>query len=231
MAAAGKYILIVEDEVDLADMLKYNMQREGYACAALEAGDAVLPSVRERRPDLILLDRMLPGMSGDDVVTQLKRDPQTTNIPILLVTAKGEETDQLVGFALGADDYITKPFSIKVLLARIAAVFRRSDTSAEPSTILEAGPVRMVPSRHELTVSGRPVHLTATQYRVLRAMIVSPGRVFGRSELLDDIFGTATAVTDRAIDVHITALRKKLGPAAPWIQTIRGFGYTFRQPS
>jgi len=223
-------ILIVEDESDLADMLRFNLQREGYVCAVARSGDAALASVRQNPPDLVLLDRMLPGVSGDEVVTELKRRSDTRHVPVILLTAKAEESDQLVGFALGADDYVTKPFSVKVLLARIAVILNRSESGKSESEVLIAGPIRMIPSRHEVTVDSQPVSLTATEFRLLGNLMRADGRVVSRSRLLDAAVGENVAVTDRTIDVHITALRKKLGPASRWIQTVRGVGYTFRQP-
>ena len=223
-------ILVVEDEMDLADMVRINLEREGYTCRVVGAGDEALRQIRHDRPDLVLLDRMLPGLSGDEVVAMLKRDPGTASIPVIVITAKAEESDELVGFALGADDYVTKPFSIKVLLARIAAMMRRLDTvDVDPDTIA-AGPIRLTPSRHEVTVGGTAVTLTATEFRLLHTMMSAGGRVLSRSQLLDKVFGSDVVVTDRTIDVHITALRKKLGEASGWVQTVRGVGYTFRRP-
>ncbi len=227
----GKVILIVEDEADLRELLVYNVEREGYTCRAVSDGAAAIAEVRRRRPDLMILDRMLPRVSGDQVVSQLKADTNTASIPVLMVTAKGEESDQLVGFALGADDYITKPFSMKVLLARIAAMFRRVETGRENGSDLTAGPIALDPNRYSVHVGGRSVHLTSTEFRLLQALMAARGRVLDRDRLIDAALGETAVVTDRTIDVHIAALRKKLGDAAGWIQTIRGVGYTLRRPS
>lgn len=223
-------ILIVEDEADLAELVRYNLEREGYLCQLAMDGHAALAAIRTQTPDLIVLDRMLPGVSGDDVMTELRREPRTASVPVIMLTAKAEESDELVGFALGADDYITKPFSIKVLLARVAAVFRRATEPETGSAVLTAGPIVLDVERVELTVSGKPVSLTATEFRLLRALMVAGGRVLSRAQLIDAAMGTGIAVTDRTIDVHVTALRRKLGTASEWIQTVRGIGYTCRQP-
>jgi len=223
-------VLIVEDEADLAEMLRVNLQREGYRCKVMSSGERVFEHVRREPPDLILLDRMLPGIAGDEIVARIKRDPATASIPIILLTAKAEETDQLVGFALGADDYVTKPFSVKLLLARVGAVLRRAESGDAEGDLLEVGPVRMNLGRHEVAAHEQPVQLTATEFKLLKALMSARGRVLSRAQLLDTIFGKDVVVTDRTIDVHITALRKKLGESAAWVQTVRGVGYTYREP-
>ncbi len=225
-----KTILIVEDEADLAELLRLNLEREGYSCRVAGAGDEALAEARRHAPSLVLLDRMLPGLSGDEVAAILRRDPATANIPVIMLTAKVEESDELVGFALGADDYVTKPFSMKVLLARVRSIFRRTMLMETDLDTLRTGPFQLTPSRHELTVDGQPVQLTATEFRLLKALMVARGRVRNRDQLIDTAFGVGVAITDRTVDVHVTALRKKLGASAGWIQTVRGVGYTFREP-
>ncbi|MBI4578703.1 MAG: response regulator [Planctomycetes bacterium] len=231
MKGGSRGILVVEDEADLVELLKYNLEREGYRCRWAADGQAALAEVQRELPELILLDRMLPGLSGDKFLGELKKEPDTAGIPVIMLTAKAEESDQLIGFALGADDYITKPFSMKLVLARIAAVFRRIDAAEASTDVLSAGPIRLDPDRHEVTVGGEPVSITATEFKLLRALMAAGGRVLNRGRLIDIVLGTGAAVTDRTIDVHITAVRKKLGAAAGWIQTIRGVGYTFRKPA
>jgi len=226
-----KSILVVEDEADLAELIRYNLEREGYACRCVTDGRAALNEVRRGIPDLILLDRMLPGVSGDDLLAQLKRSEQTSRVPTIMLTAKAEESDALVGFALGADDYVTKPFSMKVLLARIASLFRRVEASEREDLVLSAGGIRLDVGRHEVTVAGQGVSLTATEFRILRALMAANGRVLSRGQLIESALGAGVAVTDRTIDVHITALRRKLCETAAWIQTVRGIGYTFREPT
>jgi DNA-binding response OmpR family regulator len=233
---ADTSILLVEDETDLAELICYNLRREGYECRHATAGDAAMAEVRRQQPDLILLDRMLPDRPGDEVASQIRRDPQTSSIPIIMLTAKSEETDQLVGFALGADDYITKPFSMKLLTARVSAILRRRREQAEEGNILTHGPIVLDRDRHEITVSGSPAHLTATEFRLLAALMSARGRVLDRTRLMDKILGPGTVVTDRTIDVHVTGLRKKLAAADPdaqaagWVHTVRGVGYAFREP-
>lgn len=226
-----KLILVVEDEIDLAEMVRYNLEHENYECNCLYEGRGVLQHVLERRPDLILLDRMLPGLSGDEIVAQLKQHPAASSIPVIMLTAKVAESDQIVGFTLGADDYVCKPFSMKVLLARVAALLRRTDSDSPAETTLQAGPVILDLTRCEAAVNGQPITLTTTEFRLLTVLLKSGGRVLDRGRLIDAAMGANTVVTDRTIDVHITAIRKKLGDAGAWIQTIRGFGYTFRDPS
>lgn len=228
--AEQQKILIVEDETDLAELLRFNLEREGYVCRAVSDGRTAVAEAVNNAPRLILLDRMLPGVSGDEVIAQLRHDPRTSAIPIIMLTAKAEESDELVGFALGADDYVTKPFSMKLLIARVAAMFRRMEAVSTEKEVLVAGPYRLDLTRYELTVNEQPIALTATEFRLLKTLMLADGRVLTRSHLIDSVMGTGTAVTDRTIDVHITSLRKKVGTAAAvWIQTVRGVGYTFRQ--
>lgn len=225
-----KSVLIVEDQTDVAEMVQFNLEREGYHVRVFGNGDAAMVEIARHVPDLILLDRMLPGLSGDDLIAQLKRNPSTASIPIIMLTAKADESDELVGFALGADDYITKPFSMKLLLARVRAMLKRTELKDAEASVITIGAVRLDAARFELTVDGQPAMLTATEFRLLKALMSGQGRVLSRTQLIDHVLGTGIAVTDRVIDVHITALRKKLGSAADWVQTIRGVGYTFREP-
>ncbi|MEK7710830.1 MAG: response regulator transcription factor [Planctomycetota bacterium] len=230
--ATQKSILVVEDEADLCELLQYHLEKEGYGCRCVTDGVAAIDEARRQRPDLIILDRMLPRKSGDEVAGAILRESKTAAVPIIMLTAKAEEADQLVGFALGAVDYVTKPFSIKVLLARVAAVLRRVDSSADAREPVTAGPIAMDPERYLVTVHGDPVSLTTTEFRILKTLMQANGRVMDRTQLIDAVLGPTVAVTDRTIDVHIAGLRKKLGEeAAAWVQTIRGVGYTFRTPS
>lgn len=226
----SKSILVVEDEADLANMLSYHLTRGGFNCRLAADGQTALAEAQRQPPDLIVLDRMLPRMSGDDVAVSLRRDPRTVRIPIIMLTAKVEESDELVGFALGADDYVRKPFSIKLLLARIQVLLRRGQALGEPAEVLTAGPVMLDRGRHEVTIAGRAVSLTATEFRLLGALMAARGRVLSRDQLIDAALGPGVAVTDRTIDVHVAALRKKLESACHWLHTIRGVGYAFRAP-
>ncbi len=230
--AIGKSILVVEDEADLSELLRYHLEKEGFSCRCAGDGITAINEVRRQRPDLVILDRMLPRKSGDDVASAILRDSQTASVPIIMLTAKAEEADQLVGFALGAVDYVTKPFSIKVLLARISAILRRVDLPVDTREPVTAGPLTMDPERYLVTVRGDPVPLTTTEFRIFKTLMQANGRVMDRTQLIDAVLGPTVAVTDRTIDVHIAGLRKKLGEeGASWIQTIRGVGYTFRAPS
>lgn len=229
---AKQYILVVEDETDLAEMIRYNLEKEGFSCRCVTDGIAAIEEIQRQKPDLVILDRMLPRKSGDDVANAILREPETANIPIIMLTAKAEEADQLVGFALGALDYIIKPFSIKVLAARVRAVLRRTAPPAGNRDILQAGPISLNSERFEVTVHGDPIGVTATEFRILKTLMQGEGRVLDRTQLIDTVLGATVAVTDRTIDVHIAGLRKKLGEeGAPWVQTIRGVGYTFREPT
>lgn len=225
-----KSILVVEDEGDLAQLICSHLEKEGYACRRLFDGAAVLAEVRRQPPDLLVLDRMLPKLSGDEIATRLKRDPRSSGIPIVMLTARAEETDALVGFALGADDYVTKPFSLKLLAARISAVLRRRDGADPESEVLSSGPIVLDRGRHQVLVDGTPTPLTATEFRVLATLMSARGRVLDRSRVIDAVLGSGVAVTNRTIDVHVAALRRKLGASSGWIQTVRGVGYTFREP-
>jgi len=231
VTSTSHHVLIVEDEVDLAQMLEMNLVRDGYSCDMVHSGDEALTAIRKRRPDLVILDRMLPELSGDDVLASIRGESELAPIPVVMLTAKAEDSDQLTGFELGADDYVTKPFAIKVLLARIASVIRRSK-AADPQdrATLQAGPIRLDASRHEIRVDGEQVNLTATEFRLLQALMKANGRVLSRSQLLDSAFGLDVVVSDRTIDVHITSLRKKMTPAGNWIRTVRGVGYALRHP-
>lgn len=229
-SASSKSVLIVEDEADLADTISYSLKKEGYTCRVSPDGASALAEVQRRPPDLIILDRMLPRVSGDEVAMRLKGDPRTVSIPIIMLTAKGEESDELIGFALGADDYIRKPVPIKLLIARVAAVLRRQELAGDTPEVVTGGPVKLDRGRHEVTVDGVPIVLTATEFRVLAALMAARGRVLHRERLIDAVLGFGVAVTHRTIDVHVAALRKKLNTAAGWIHTIRGVGYAFREP-
>lgn len=228
--AVHESILIVEDEADLADLLTYHLEREGYTCRRVGDGERAVAEAYRQPPDLIILDRMLPNLSGDDVAAKLKRDQRTAGVPIIMLTAKAADDDELVGFALGADDYIRKPFSVKLLLARVAAVLRRREQATGEPDVLSAGNLILDQGRHEVLVDGHALELTATEFRILAALMAARGRVLTREQLIDSAVGRGAAVTNRAMDVHIAALRKKLGKAADYVHTVRGVGYAFRRP-
>ena len=228
-------VLVVEDEADIRELVKYNLAKAGYQVTGVVTGEEGLAAAAVP-PDLVVLDLMLPGMDGLTVCERLKKDPQTDSIPIIMLTAKGEESDIVRGLELGADDYITKPFSPRVLIARIRAVLRRASAGlAEESDQEEGGGTIAIrnlvirPRRHEVLVDGTPIELTATEYRVLLFLVKNPGWVSTRNQILDGVHGGNCAITERAVDVQIVGLRKKLGSAGKYIETVRGVGYRFKE--
>ncbi len=223
-------ILVVEDEADILDVLEYTLSREGYRVLSCRDGDAGLALARSEAPELILLDLMLPGRDGLDICRDLKADRVTQRIPIIMVTAKGEESDIVIGLGVGADDYVTKPFSPKELVARVKAVLRRApvqDAATGGQRVVRDGIV-IDTSRHEVLVDGNPVDLTPTELRLLHLLAAHPGRVFTRSQLLSRVIGGGAHVVNRNIDVHVRSIRTKLGSNRELIETIRGVGYRFR---
>jgi two-component system alkaline phosphatase synthesis response regulator PhoP len=229
MRAAKKTILVVDDEADIRDLLKYNLEQEGYAVEAKEDGEKAFQFLQDNRVDLILLDLMLPGMPGLELCKQMKRQSSTQSIPIIMISAKSSETDVIVGLELGADDYITKPFSPKEVLARIRAIFRRVDERKSDSVReYHFQDLQMDLSRHEVKVEGKEVKLTGTEFKILQCLMSHLGHVFSRDELIDFALGKDVSVVDRTIDVHMTNLRKKIGRYGTLIESIRAVGYRFR---
>jgi two-component system, OmpR family, alkaline phosphatase synthesis response regulator PhoP len=228
-------VLVVEDEEDIRELIGYNLLKDGYQVAGVASGEDALAAVESQTPDLILLDIMLPGLDGLKVCRKLKDDPKFNSIPIIMLTAKGEEPDIVAGLNMGADDYVTKPFSPKVLLARMQAVLRRAeverDVSEEEfdSEVVEIRDLKIHPGRHEVFVNRKPVELTATEFKLLHFLSQRPGWVFTRQQILDGVHGDNYAITDRAVDVQIVGLRRKLGPAGSYIETVRGVGYRFKE--
>jgi len=227
---ARERILVVEGECEIQELVRYNLAKDGYQVQCVETGEAALQATRKDHPDLVVLDLMLPGIDGLEVCRKLKTDPRTQVIPILMLTAKGEEADIVTGLELGADDYMTKPFSPRVLIARIRAVLRRK--ASEP--VDEESPLRMHelvihPGRHEVLSGSEPVQLTPTEFRVLHYLASRPGWVFTRYQIADAIHEGDSLVTDRSVDVQIVGLRKKLGDAGRYIETVRGVGYRFKE--
>ena len=218
-------ILIIEDERALTEVLTYNLKREGYDTTVCFDGRDGLLKAQTQLPDLVILDLMLPVLSGLDVCRELRAGEQTRAIPILMLTAKAEETDQVVGFSLGADDYVTKPFSVKVLMQRVRALLRRRETEADASEIVEHLGVRIDRIRHRASAAGQILDLTPTEFRLLECLLRQPGRAFTRADLMDAAIGTDAVVLERTIDVHIKSLRGKLGDAGALIETVRGVGY------
>jgi len=223
-------ILVVDDEEDILELLKFNLSREGYQVLCAVSGEQALRLVRPENPDLIVLDLMLPGIDGLEVTRRLKNDPDTKNIPIVMLTAKGEEADIVTGLELGADDYITKPFSPRILVARIRAVLRRKiKEPLEETSVLRIHDLEIDPGRHEVLVNEEPVQLTFTEFGILNYLARRPGWVFTRFQIVEAVRGEDHSVTDRSVDVQIVGLRKKLGLAGKYVETVRGVGYRFKE--
>lgn len=223
--SAHKHILVVDDERDLTELLTYNLKKAGYHVSVAFSGRQALESVASHVPDLILLDVMLPEFSGTEIANRVRTNPKTAGVPIIMVTAKGEELDQVVGLTVGADDYISKPFSMKVLLARVEAVLRRSSRARPESPNLTLGPIEVNVETHEAFVSGQALKLTLTEFRILTSLIQADGKILSRATLMTKAMGPGVTVTERTIDVHVTAIRKKLGEYGSMIRTVRGVGY------
>ena len=230
MAKRRERIFVVEDEEDILEVIQYNLSREGYRVVGVRDGEEALKRIRRDDPDLVLLDLMLPGMDGIEVCRRLKEDPVSRSVPIVVVTAKGEESDIVLGLGLGADDYVVKPFSPRLLVARVKAVLRRGPLKEErgagdrvslPGIVIDVG-------RHEVKVDDEPITLTATEMRLLHLLASHPGRVFTRDHLLSRVIGEHAIVIDRNIDVHVGSLRRKLGDKRDLIETVRGVGYRFK---
>ncbi len=229
---AAPSVLIVEDEQDLQDLLRYNLGREGYRVRTAATGEDALQQIRTQAPDLVLLDLMLPGIDGLEVCRMLKSRPPTNAIPVIMLTAKGEEADVVAGLELGADDYIAKPFSPRVLSARVKAVLRRhsdDESTRSPDGVIRIRSMTIDPTRHEVRVGAEVIDMTATEFRLLSLMASKPGRVFTREQIIESIHDGYAAVTDRSVDVQVVALRRKLGPMGKDIQTVRGVGYRFKE--
>ena len=223
-------ILVVEDEADILELVTYNLSREGYHVLGATSGEEGLSLVRTKKPALVVLDLMLPGMDGLEICKRLKADGATQHIPIVMLTAKGEEADIVTGLELGADDYITKPFSPRVMVARVRAALRRKGRSAtdDEAAELGIGPFQINPGRHEVLVDNEPAQLTRTEFRILHLLARRPGWVHTRYQIVNAVHGEDYPVTDRSVDVQIAGLRKKLGKAAEYIETVRGVGYKLR---
>jgi two-component system phosphate regulon response regulator PhoB len=233
MEMSKKSILVVEDEEDIQQLVSYNLVRAGFDVDCADSGEEALQRVREKKPDLLLLDLMLPGMNGSEVCRVLRLDAQTRELPIIMLTAKGEDDDVMAGLDLGADDYITKPFSPGVLVSRIKAALRRKvkETAAEPREpggIIRIHDLVIDPGRHEVKVGGVLVDLTLTEFGILEFLAKRPGWAFSRQQIIDAVRGYEYIITPRAIDVQIFSLRKKLGETGGKVETVRGIGYRLK---
>jgi len=229
-AMTKEKILLVDDEEDILNLVKYNLEREGYKVEAVTTGEMAVRNARELVPDLILLDLMLPGMDGLDVCRILKNDKNTAKIPVVMLTAKGEDSDIVTGLELGADDYITKPFSPRVLVARVKAVLRReSKTEEGKNPLIRIESMEIDTVRHRVSIDNERIDLTATEFEILVYLAKRPGWVFTRSQIITGVKGDDYPVTDRSVDVQILNLRKKLGEVGNCIETVRGVGYRFKE--
>ena len=227
---AKEKILVVDDEEDILELLRYNLLREGYNVSCAASGEEAVRLAQSEIPDLLVQDLMLPGIDGLEVTKILKNDSRTKDIPIVMLTAKGEEADIVTGLELGADDYITKPFSPRVLVARVRAVLRRKVKEYKEETpVLRIHDIVIHPGRHEVLVNDKPVQLTLTEFGILNYLAKRPGWVFTRSQIMDAVKGEDYFVTDRSVDVQIVGLRKKLCNAGKYIETVRGVGYRFKE--
>ena len=220
-------ILIVDDEPDVSDLLVYNLQKAGYKTVTARDGSVALQKARDEVPSLILLDLMLPQMDGTEVCRHLKADSKTAHIPIIMLTAKAEEVDRVVGLELGADDYVTKPFSPREIALRVKSVLRRASGKATPAEILKFGDLTIDIAKHEVTLKGKVVDLTATEFKLLATLLERRGRVQSRDRLLTDVWGYEGDVDTRTVDTHMRRLREKLGKASDYVETVRGVGYRF----
>jgi len=225
---SGKVVLIVEDERDVVDLLALNLRKAGFAISTAMDGAAGLQKARSEKPAFIILDLMLPKMPGLEVCKILKGDPATRQIPIMMLTAKAEEIDRVVGLEFGADDYVTKPFSPREMILRIKAILRRAEGPAEDES-LSAGSIVIDPARHEVSVNGKRVSLTSLEFKLLRTLMQRRGRVQTRDRLLNDVWGYESVIDTRTVDTHVRRLRKKLGKVADAIESVRGFGYRLRE--
>jgi two-component system phosphate regulon response regulator PhoB len=229
-------VLVVEDEPDIAALIAYQLTREGFRVETTGTGTEALDAVGREIPDLVVLDRMLPGLSGDEILERLKGDPATSNVPVLVLTAKREQEDRIEGLELGADDYLTKPFSPRELVLRAQAILRRVQEAgvARGGRILRAGPLRLDAESHRTSIDGEELSLTPTEFRLLQALMERRGRTQSRKQLLEKAWDVESGVSDkiqtRTVDMHVRRLRAKLGELGDWIQTVRGFGYRLKVP-
>lgn len=220
-------VLIVEDEADLSGLLHYNLKNEGFEAVVAATGATAIARGRDFQPDLVLLDVMLPDIPGTEVLRMIREDPALRRTAVVLVTAKGQESDRVIGLELGADDYVVKPFSVRELMLRVKAILRRMDTEGVGEAPLSAGKIRLDPSRHEATIDGKEVVLTALEFRLLKTLMERSGRVQTREVLLSDVWGITAEINTRTVDTHIRRLREKLGSAGDLVETVRGVGYKF----
>lgn len=226
-----KTVLVIDDEADLIELVRYNLVKEGFNVIDARDGESGLSAAARENPDVIIVDLMLPGIDGLEVCRLLRGRDSTARIPVIMLTARAAESDRVVGLEMGADDYVTKPFSPRELAARVKAVLRRSTRTAATAETLRLGDLCIDAAKREVHCGKAIINLTATEFRLLQFLAAHPGRVFSRGEIMDGTLGRDVVVLDRTIDVHIVSLRKKLGACGKWIETMRGFGYRLRSES
>jgi two-component system phosphate regulon response regulator PhoB len=222
-------ILVIDDEPDLLELVRFNLSQAGFDVECAETGRDGLAAARAQRPDLLVLDLMLPDLAGTEVCRQVRLDAELRDLPILMLTAKGEEVDRVVGFELGADDYMTKPFSPRELTLRVQAILRRTSSEPEAKRVVSHGPLELDAERHRCLVGGQRIELTAKEFELLSTLMARPGHVMSRQRLLDTVWGSEITVTERTIDTHLKRLREKLGEGGQLIETVRGVGYRFAE--
>ena len=225
----AKTVLVIDDEPELAKLVDYNLTKAGYLVLTARDGEAGLAAVRKHAPDLVVLDVMMPGLDGWEVCKRLRQEPSTAATPVLMLTAKAEEADRVLGLELGADDYLVKPFSVRELAARVKALLRRADSSGPAPELLKAGKIQIDVGRRTVHAAGKDVVLTTTEFEILRALALARGRVITREDLISKARGDDATVIDRTVDVHVAALRRKLGKQGELIETVRGVGYRLKE--
>lgn len=225
----NKKILVVEDEKDILKLVKYNLEKEGYKVICSNNGEKVLAIIKKDKPNLVILDLMLPGMGGLEICKLLRKDETTANLPIVMLTARSAESDIIVGLELGADDYITKPFSPNVMVARVKAVLRRKETNVSKKDRIVIDDLVLDKISHKVMIENKPVNLTITEFKILEFLATNNGKAFTRNQLLDNVWQEEAFVVDRTVDVHMRGLRKKIGKYSEFIETVRGIGYRFKE--
>ena len=226
-----KTIHIVEDEPDIRETLAYNLSQEGFKVSEFSDAESCLDKIQKKKPDLLILDLMLPGMSGLDLCKQIRADKSLQNLAIIMLTAKGEEVDRIIGFELGADDYVTKPFSVRELILRVKVILKKQTDAIENNELVEFGPIKLNLDAHEVLINDDEIILTALEFKLLKHLIQRRGRVQTRDQLLGDVWGYSSEITTRTVDTHIKRLREKLGTVGDYIQTVRGVGYRLNNQS
>jgi len=226
-----KTVYIVEDEPDIRETLSYNLSQEGFKVSEFSDAETCLNKIHKKKPDLLILDLMLPGMSGLDLCKEIRADKTLKNLAVIMLTAKGEEVDRIIGFELGADDYVTKPFSVRELILRVKVILKKQTESVESNELVEFGPIKLNLDAHEVLINNDEIVLTVLEFKLLKHLLQRRGRVQTRDQLLGDVWGYSSEVTTRTVDTHIKRLREKLGTVGDYIQTVRGVGYRLNNQS